>query len=213
LHYTPNANPKARRLMFIHGNSYSADAYDKALKRVALHGYDVWVCEFGGFGMAPGLPEGPTPDSVLQDVMEAWAICGHADAIVAGFSLGGAILGQVYDRFVPLPAQLVFLNTFWSFPSLVQEKLETSHGTLIGEIAEPLLECRWRTKPPVRFKGKVVVVWSADDDLIPPEHTRELCSLFAKLKPRCIELPRGGHRYSALVYLSSWCNSSILLSP
>lgn len=50
----------------------------------------------------------------MRDVMDAWSVCGRSDAIVIGFSLGGAILGEVYEALSPMPAQLVFLNTFVS---------------------------------------------------------------------------------------------------
>jgi hypothetical protein len=104
----------------------------------------------------------------------------------------------------------VFLNTMASIPDLVADK-----AGAIGPALSPLLETQWRTQPPKLFRGKVVVVWSSDDDVVPPEHGAAIGTIFDKagLDPVCIELPTGNHRWSALTYLSSWCNPSVLLPP
>jgi pimeloyl-ACP methyl ester carboxylesterase len=207
LHMTPHADPRARPVLFAHGNSLNLDPYAAALDRFATCNYNIWAVEYaGGYGITKSSRDAPSAKSLARDMHEAWAICGREDAIIIGFSMGGAALGQVYDELTPSPAQIVFLNTFWSVPDLVASK-----AGFFGPLISPLLETQWMTQPPKKYSGKVVVVWSADDTIVPPEHSAELCSIFDKLEPTCIELPKGGHRWSSLCFMSSWCNDSVLL--
>ncbi len=176
---TPERNdPSIRRVLFLHGNSYDLAKYDPALKTLEAQGYDVWAVEYAGFGITtPVEKDVPNSESCLRDVMDAWAVCGRSDAIVIGFSLGGAILGEVYEALNPMPAQLVFLNTFASFPLLVKEKMGTG---LVG----PFLATQWSTPEPKHYQGKVTIVYTMDDAVIPPEQGRRLCKIFRKLLPR-----------------------------
>jgi pimeloyl-ACP methyl ester carboxylesterase len=160
---TPHRNsPNIRRVLFLHGNSYELSKYQPALQTLEAQGYDVWAIEYAGFGkkdsttkttdpcfshphnlivfcvlgITKPIDSAPNSESCLRDVMDAWKICGRKDCIVIGFSIGGAILGEVYEAFNPMPAQLVFLNTFDSFPQLVSDKLGSS-------ILSPLLTTQW----------------------------------------------------------------------
>lgn len=199
-------NAQTRRVFFLHGNSYDLSKYKPALSTLENLGYDVWAIEYAGFGITrpdDGL-ECPNSESCLQDVTEAWEICGREDAIVIGFSIGGAILGEMYETFDPMPAQLVFLNTFASFPQLVNDKLGTP---LLG----PFLATQWSTPEPKRYTGKVTVVYTLDDTVVPATHGRKLCQIFQKLNPHCIALKSGGHRYSALNHRDEWANAETLL--
>jgi len=206
----PDVSPEKRRVLFIHGNSMSIDAYSKPLYCLAALGYNVWAVEYGGYGIAKGSRhlDSPNCKTVLQDTREAYAICGHSDMIVMGFSLGGAILGELYDSFNPSPSQIVFLNTFYNLPKLVAEKLKT-----IGPLIQPLLRTQWVTKKPRKYKGKVMIVSTKDDQVVTPSQGRQLCKIFASLNPICIMLPNGGHRRSALIYIDSWANPTVLLQP
>jgi hypothetical protein len=164
----------------------------------------VWAVEYAGFGIAHASSSKPNSQSVLQDVMDAWDICGSQDAIVIGFSIGGAVLGEVYEQFAPSPSQLVFLNTFASFPQLVADKLGSP-------ILSPFLKTQWVTPAPKTYQGKVTVVYTLDDTVVPPSHGKKLCSIFKSLKPQCIALKSGGHRYSALNHRDEWANNKTLL--
>ena len=218
MHCTPNADPRARPVLFAHGNTLGLDPYASALDRFATCGYNIWAVEYaGGYGMTEPRDDAPCGDSLVRDIREAWAICGRDDAILIGFSLGGALVGQVYDDLRPAPAQVVLLNTFWSVPQLVADKVADQvqyiSSRTLHAVLGPLLETQWVTKPPRSYTGRVVIVYSKDDSVVPPEHSAELCAIFADLKPNCIELPKGGHRWSAFCFMSSWCNSMTLLPP
>lgn len=209
LHYTPERKTE-RRVFFLHGNSYDLGKYAPALETLRDRGYDVWAIEYAGFGTTQperlGFTMAPNCDSVLVDVEEAWAICGNKDAIVIGFSIGGAILGEVYETLTPQPSQLVFLNTFASFPQLVAEKIGK-----MGVVLTPFLKTQWTTPKPNRYKGKVTIVYTLDDQVVPASHGQQLCSIFERLKPNCIALQSGGHRFSALNHREQWANDQALL--
>ena len=204
---------KTRRVFFIHGNSYNLEKYAVPLLKLKEMGYSVWALEFAYYGKAKGSSKQgtgglPNAKTVVQDVIDAWKICGRSDTIVMGFSLGGAILGQVYEYFNPAPSQLVFLTTFCDFPELVADKIGE-----IGKMLAPMLQTQWRTKPPTKYKGQVMIVWTADDQVVPSSQGYELCTIFKNLHPRCIKLPSGGHRNSALIYQDRWANRETLLVP
>lgn len=216
LHYTPGRETTSvRKVLFLHGNSYELKQYLPALDTLKQLNYDVYAVEYAGFGLTKPinskeplitLSTVPNNESVLQDVYDAWELCGDPNAIVIGFSLGGAILGETYEQLKPAPAQIVFLNTFASFPNLVQQKLG-----FMGKILSPLLDTQWQTPAPKKYHGKVTVVYTKDDTVVPPEQGKQICNIFQQLAPKCIALDSGGHRYSALNHRDQWANDQTLL--
>lgn len=212
LNITPNAPLNARRVLFLHGNSHNLDIYADALNKIAEFGYNVFALEYRGYGVTvvPDDPEGlftPNAETVIQDALQAWALMGTADSIVAGFSLGGAILSQIYEKFIPEPAQIVFLNSFGDIKQLMEDKL----GSDLGGLCAPLMRTRWAIKAPKTFRGRVLVVFTADDLTVPAKHGERLCQVFSKSQLTCRELPRGGHKYSVFSYINNWINE--LLPP
>lgn len=205
LNTTPERT-QARRLLFLHGNTGNLELYREALDKIAEYGYNVFAIEYRGYGPARRDVE-PNATTVTEDAVEAWDLMGSPDGIVAGFSLGGAILAQVYERLIPMPAQIVFLNSFGSIKQLLQDKL----GQEFGSTAAPLMATQWSIKAPTLYTGKVLVVFTADDLTVPAKHGERLCQVFSKSDLVCRELPRGGHKYSVFSYFSSWANE--LLPP
>jgi hypothetical protein len=208
LNVTPNASPDARRVLFLHGNSHSLDVYADALTKIAEFGYNLFALEYRGYGPTV-VEEGfePNAETVLQDALQAWSLMGTSDSIVAGFSLGGAILSQIYEKFVPQPAQIVFLNSFGDIKQLMEDKL----GNELGGTCAPLMRTRWAIRAPTVYRGKVVVVFTADDLTVPAKHGERLCQVFSKADLACQELPRGGHKYSVFSYIKHWISQ--LLPP
>jgi hypothetical protein len=136
---------------------------------------------------------------MLEDAIEAWESMGDASAIVVGFSIGGAVLGQVYEKLVPAPAQIVFLNSFYSIGALLTDKF----GDL-GRMITPLMETQWVTQAPTIYSGKVLVLFSKDDTTVPASQGVKLCQVFSKADLNCQELPDGGHRFSAFLHVPNW---------
>jgi hypothetical protein len=209
LHLNPKRNVGARRLLFCHGNSLSLGAYADPLNDLSAQGFDVYGLEYGGYGRARGSKalDSPNCESLLLDLHDAWRICGDSNTVICGFSLGGLLLGESYDHLSPAPAQIVFINSVTNFPALVAEKL----GNAIGSAVGPLLRTQWCIKAPKCYSNQVLIVYTKDDAVVPPSQGRQLCCLFQSLNPKCIVLPSGGHRKSALLFRNLWSPS--LLPP
>jgi predicted esterase len=210
MHCTPLAQSNARRLLFLHGNTGDLDLYDAALRKCAEEGYDIYAIEYAGFGIAAqrnGKTKTPDSESVLNDVMEAWSVLGNERAIIMGFSIGAAILCQVYDKLRPMPAQLVFLNGFHSTPGLVASKFGDTASAIIG----PLMANQWQTRPPQYYRNRVLIVYTMDDEVVTPQQGMQLCRIFSALHPDCVALPSGGHRYSTINHIDVWATPQHLL--
>lgn len=206
LHMTPQINTKKHRtLLFLHGNSMSLNEYVMPLQSLVEMGYNVYALEYGGYGMTKRTKR-PDCFSVEQDVLEAYQVCGNGECIVAGFSLGGAILGQVYDLLSPSPAQIVFLNTF-SDTSLL---IKTVIGPRLGPFLHSFCKTQWKTRSPSNpsnFKTNVLIVYTKDDEIIPVNQNQLLCRIFSKYGSTCIELPTGGHRNSLFIHEKLWIHN------
>lgn len=201
LNVTPNAAPDARRVLFLHGNSHSLDVYADALTKIAEFGYNLFALEYRGYGPTV-VEEGflPNAETVIEDALQAWSLMGTSDGIVAGFSLGGAILSQIYEKFIPEPAQIVFLNSFGDIKQLMEDKL----GNELGGTCAPLMRTRWAIRAPTIYRGKVLVVFTADDLTVPAKHGERLCQVFSKADLTCLELLKGGHKWSVFSYINQW---------
>lgn len=201
LNLTPNAPANARRVLFLHGNSHNLDVYADALTKIAEFGYNLFALEYRGYGPTVVPPTfKPNAETVIEDALQAWSLMGTSDGIVVGFSLGGAILSQVYEKFIPEPAQIVFLNSFGDVKQLMEDKL----GNDLGGTCAPLMKTRWSIRAPTVYRGRVLVVFTADDLTVPAKHGERLCQVFSKADLTCRELPRGGHRYSVFSYIQHW---------
>jgi hypothetical protein len=209
LNTTPGMPANTRRLLFLHGNTGNLELYAEAFERISSMGYDVWAVEYRGYGVAKfhDPSEEPSGDSVCQDAIEAWNVMGTPDSIVAGFSLGGAILAQVYEKLQPMPAQIVFLNSFGNLKQLIEDKM----GAEFGGTAAPLMKTQWAIQAPKTFTGKVLIVFTADDLTVSSRHGERLCQVFSKSDSVCRELPRGGHRFAVFTYIQGWVSE--LLPP
>lgn len=209
-----NLNPNApgRPLYFIHGNSLNLDYYAKPLYGLVQMGYNVWAIEFSGYGMATDKGLKPSGHTVLRDSIEGYDFmisktkANQLKPIVIGFSLGGAILGEIYETLTPEPAQLGFLNTFCNMTDLVADKLP-----VVGDILKPCLKTKWKTKSPKFYQGQVLIVTTKDDTVVPPAQGRQLCKIFSKVNPECVEIANGGHRKSCLIHQDQWITK--LLPP
>jgi len=158
---------------------------------------------------------------VLMSILEGWDRLRDPNAIVVGFSLGGGALGVVHSRFDPMPAQLVFLNTFQDLPKLASDLLPIPR-TITYTTAVPWMRTQWQTCPtptPQNESGKrsrVLIVSTADDQLIPASHSDQLfqrfqCAWGDTQEVRWIVLPSGGHALGPLLHWQQW--SSALLPP
>jgi pimeloyl-ACP methyl ester carboxylesterase len=207
LHYSSQSKNHLqghRRLLFLHGNGGSLDLLAEVLEYLHdICGYDVYALEYYTYGICWKKPKWSRLQKhissiLIENVFDAWSICGDSEAIVCGFSLGGGLLGMTYSALIPSPAQLVFINTFSNLPQLVGESLPLGIGRWIA----PLLQTQWITPAPTPyFQSNIVLVSTMDDKLMTRSQTEHLYQLFQHLSPQWLELPDGGHALSLIRYL------------
>jgi pimeloyl-ACP methyl ester carboxylesterase len=199
-----------RELLFCHGNAGNLDDFEGMARRLADRGYRVRLLEYSGFGAAKGQASGAT---VLRDATEAWKLCVRQPrrAILAGFSLGGGAVTQLLallpeDR---LPGQVLLINTFFSLPDLVREKVMGS------AVLARMMRTRWCAGPGLRrFSSliaqrrkaswpRTVIIATADDALIGPRHAEQL-EASAKPDVQLAWMPSGGHGSGPVVHWATW---------
>jgi pimeloyl-ACP methyl ester carboxylesterase len=196
--------------LFLHGNTENLDKYADALNTMSKLGYKVFALEYAGYGAAKpavGNCLAPNARSMETDLMEAWEICGNRYAIIMGFSMGGGLLGVTYPYLCPAPAQIVFLNSFDSFPKLVEENL----SPCLAKLTRGFLATDWRTRECENYCGRVLIVVTKDDKLVPYRHGLAIADNFSCKQVVTVKLKHGGHVKAILRYRHCW--TPYLLPP
>jgi len=190
-----------RKILFLHGNTGHLGLYAPVFELLFRAGYDVYALEYVGYGVCSHAR--PTLAGVIANVQEAWSKFGDANAILMGFSIGGILIGQWYEQLVfpARPAQLVFLNTFASLPSVIAD---VTNEHLMHAIWPFLATANWITRPPVDYRGRVLVVGTRDDPFIKIHHSEELARIFAPLSPTFRIVENGGHEVGPFYHFVDW---------
>jgi esterase/lipase len=218
LHYsigTPNDVDTRRRILFLHGQSGSLDLYANILEHLHTQGYNVFALEYYEYGLCWHRSDPLTNNKhisciLLDNMYDAWSLCGTSNTILVGFSLGGGVVGQTYNYLMPQPAQLVFINTFYDLPDLVVMKTPMGLGHWIA----PLMVTQWKCEPPEPyFHSSVAIISTKDDALMPPSQAQKLYDCFKHAARSCKwrELEDGGHALSVVRHLDSVTCLNILL--
>lgn len=219
LHYsyeTENHLQGHRKFFFLHGNGGSLDLFVTILEHMHLAGYDVYALEYYTYGICwknPAWSNQKHISCILMDnLLEAWGMFADCHTIVAGFSLGGGLLGMGYNYMIPAPAQMVFINTFSNLSKLVHELAPMGVGSWIT----PMMQTKWITPPPTNpatFRCRVTIISTIDDQLMSRSQSRELYETFTTswIQPHWIELDSGGHALSLINHLDQVTHPSVLL--
>jgi len=190
-----------RKILFLHGNTGHLGFYAPVFELLFRAGYDVYALEYIGFGVCNS--SRPTLSGVMANVQEAWTKFGDAYTILMGFSIGGILIGQWYDRLVfpARPAQLVFLNTFASLPAVIAD---VTHEQLMYAMWPFLATANWVTLSPVDYRGRVLIVGTQDDPFIKVHHSKDLARVFAALSPTLRIVASGGHEVGPFYHFVDW---------
>mmetsp|Transcript_13028 Transcript_13028/g.25302 ORF Transcript_13028/g.25302 Transcript_13028/m.25302 type:complete len:360 (-) Transcript_13028:468-1547(-) len=193
-------NRKASTLIYFHGNAgnienrlpYYASLYDTVK-------VNILAVDYRGYGGSEGKP---TEAGLCEDaraVAKFVASCRHIDpdrVFVFGRSLGGAVAIELLaSEECEVPIQgLIVENTFLSIADM---------ATILYPFLKPLnpLLCRpwlrneWRSRDRI---GKIAVpilfISGGQDELIPPEHMKQLFRLCKRVPGTQFRLvPNGGH--------------------
>jgi esterase/lipase len=205
-HAVPPRNGPRRKILFLHGNSDNLDIYGSMLELYWMAGYELYAIEYAGYGVVHKYE--PTPARLLENVREAWIKFGDRNTILMGFSIGGILMGQLYDVLVPQPAQLVFLNTFASLPEL---GIDLTNETTVAMVKPFMSTANWITRPPQHYHGRVLIVGTKGDVVTPVRHSYMLYDTFRSLDPQLVLVQDGGHEVGPFLHFAEY--QHLLLSP
>ncbi len=226
LHFTGehgyNHVKQHRKILFLHGNAGSLDLFAEILEHLdQKRGYDVYALEYYTYGLcwkkekwsesSKHLANKHISEIFIENLLEGWAIMGDPNSIIAAFSIGGGLLGVGYNLLFPVPAQLVFINTFFDLSTLIHHAVPMGMGAWIT----PFMQTKWKTLPPEpRYKNCIVtIIYTMDDSLISSSQARTLYNMFHShgLQTELIPLPDGGHALGLVKHLHRVTNPSVLL--
>ena len=178
--------PDALALIFFHGNAGNVSHRLESLQIFRRLGLQVLIIDYRGFGLSDGAPG---ERATYEDAELAWRHVTESRAIPAdrvvlfGRSLGGGVATWLASQHEP--AGLMLESTFSSVPDLASQ-------------IYPIFPVRWlaRIRYPTRerlaqVRCPVLIVHSADDELIPYSHGEALYAAAATSKT-FLRL-RGGH--------------------
>lgn len=188
---------KKRKLFFLHGNGGHLEHFFPFLLLIDRLGYDLFALEYPGF--AHHSDSKPSARDMIESAVAMWTQFADADSIVMGYSLGGGVLGQIYNKLDPEPAQIVFVNTFRDLPAVARFHL----GSCLSSAVVPFMNVQWRTAPRrPTLASKILVIGAEGDTIVPFEETRKLA---AQLQP-CTQLTltRGTHVTAPLDCVREW---------
>lgn len=182
-----------KTLVHFHGNGEIVADYDDGyLENLASLGVNVIMMEYRGYGRSSGKPE---LGKMLADVGALIQGCGllPQETVVYGRSVG-AIFAVEWARRVPNIAGLI-LESGVADPyqrlaiRLQPEELGTDEDTL-REACFKYLDHRSKLRG---FKGDMLVLHAAQDDLVEPSHAEAHIDYCPHSHKKLVLFPRGNH--------------------
>ncbi|UCE88555.1 MAG: alpha/beta hydrolase [Pseudomonadota bacterium] len=179
-------------VLFFHGNAGNISHRLDSLRIFHQLGYSSFIIDYRGYGLSEGRP---TEQGTYRDADAAWRYLveqrGEAPhgIVVFGRSLGAAV--AAYLAGAEKPRALIVETAFTSVPDLAAELYPMFP-------VRPLSRFRYDTR--ARLAGvscPVLIVHSADDEIIPFSHGRSLFE--AAREPKQMLVIRGGHNEGFIV--------------
>jgi fermentation-respiration switch protein FrsA (DUF1100 family) len=164
--WIPAANPRARVVLYLHGNSGNVSTAMDSIAPLRELGYSVFMIDYRGYGASGG--GFPSEAGVYQDAQSAWDYLVHvrgmnpANLVIYGHSLGGAIAIELALRH-PEAAGLVVESSFTSIYDMAM--LEARYVLLPVNL---LLNQRFDSIDKVgRLRLPVLYIHGTADEIVP----------------------------------------------
>jgi pimeloyl-ACP methyl ester carboxylesterase len=114
--WIPSAKPKAKVIVYLHGNDVNVSTSIREVEPLRELGYSVFMIDYRGYGASDGAF--PSEASVYQDAQAAWAYLvmtgiEPSDLYIYGHSLGGAVAIDLAARH-PEAGGLIVESSFTS---------------------------------------------------------------------------------------------------
>ena len=184
--FIPAKNKSKKVILFCHGNAGNISHRGLSLKIFHELGLNVLIFDYRGYGKSKGSPH---EQGLYKDVNAAWTYLrkekGYKkeNIIIFGRSLGGAVAMWLALK-VQAPS-LILESTFNSFRGIA-----SAHSPYLT----PFIIARYNFNTESRvskFKGKLLVIHSSQDDIIPYALSKKIFASAAG--PKTFLTIRGGH--------------------
>jgi fermentation-respiration switch protein FrsA (DUF1100 family) len=193
--WIPAANPRAKVVLYLHGNDGNVSTSVDGIAPLRELGYSVFMIDYRGYGASGG--GFPSEAGVYQDAQSAWDYLVHerginpANLLIYGHSLGGAIAIELALRH-PEAAGLLVESSFTSIYDMA--KLDARYAVLP---VKPLLTQRFDSIAKVgQLRLPVLYIHGTADEIVPFEMGKALyrATPFAR---GFVAVPAGRHEDNA----------------
>jgi len=194
--WLPVTDARGTVLLF-HGNAGNISHRMEYARMFRTLGYHTLLVDYRGYGKSTGTP---SEQGTYADATAAWQWLTttrgipNREIVIFGESLGGAVACWL-ARERPAGA-LIIASTFTSVPDLGSEVYGFLPVRLISRFSYDTRECLPHVKAPV------LVIHSADDEIIPVAHGRRLFE--AARKPKVFLELAGGHNDGFVFMRAEW---------
>jgi pimeloyl-ACP methyl ester carboxylesterase len=195
--WIPAANPRAKVVLYLHGNDGNVSTSMEGIAPLRELGYSVFMIDYRGYGASGG--GFPSEAGVYQDAQSAWDYLVHerginpANLLIYGHSLGGAVAIELALRH-PEAAGLVVESSFTSIFDMAT--LDARYALLPVNL---FLNQRFDSIAKVaHLRLPVLYIHGTADEIVPFEMGKALYSAtpFAR---GFVAVPAGRHEDNAAV--------------
>jgi fermentation-respiration switch protein FrsA (DUF1100 family) len=194
--WIPAPNPRARVVLYLHGNDGNVSTSVDGIAPLRELGYSVFMIDYRGYGASGG--GFPSEAGVYQDAQSAWDYLVHerginpANLLIYGHSLGGAIAIELAVRH-PEAAGLVVESSFTSISEMA--RLEARYALLPVNL---FLDQRFDSIAKVgHLRLPVLYVHGTADEIVPFEMGKMLYDATPSARG-FVAVPTGRHEDNAV---------------
>jgi fermentation-respiration switch protein FrsA (DUF1100 family) len=194
--WVPSKEPRARTLLYLHGNAGNMAANARHVLRLHSTGLNVFIFDYRGYGDSTGGP--PREKLVYEDAQRAWQYLVEerripaADIAIYGHSLGGAVAVELAGKH-PEAGALITESTFTS----VADEADGSSLYTLLPIRLILTERFDSASKIASIHLPKLIIHGLADTMIPPRMAQRLYD--AAPDPKQLALIPGGHHDDSAV--------------
>ena len=199
--WVPSDAPKARTLLYLHGNAANVAANQDHVLRLRDSGLNVFIIDYRGYGHSTG---GPPRESLLyEDAERAWEYLvaerhiPPRHIVIYGHSLGGAVAVKLASSH-PEAGALITEGTYTSIADMADGSFAAylPLRLILTERMDSISKIGSLPLPKLIIHGDA-------DTMVPPSMAQRLYNAAADPKQIAM-IPGGGHENSAVVNATAY---------
>ncbi len=191
----PEGTPSKGTILFLHGNAENISTHTFGMLWLVLGGYDLFALDYRGYGRSEGTPDLEGMETDINTALKYLTEHKSGKLFVLGQSLGGslAVAALAASPYRDDVSGLVADSAFSSTRRIAQEKV--ADVWFLRPFQYPLSLLVEENAPDERVKLLSMpkfFVTTAEDNVVPPHHTRFLYEN-ASVPKEIVIAPKGGH--------------------